>query len=398
MSKFINTEYKDTINSIVDGFKERLKNPYYVYNDKKATIVTYYNRNVTKSTLDEGAFIEYSALGGNSPIRYNKITDAYLYGIDRISIDLDNGDYGAEANDIEGEAIVLPNTFIPYAGDYFSIPYANKNILFKIIGVTPDTLDNGANIYKLQYKLDRTDYEEERINKQVVKNFKMIINNVGTNFKAVIEANDYEFIEELQEITNTLKQYYKSLFFKNKVQTFVFSIGDDNFYDPYMIEFLMKHRILQGEEYTFVEHQTVPSATFPIEYDKTFFKALEICSTKGYSNRSVKGVYINDPNSLLSTRYEDYFELTYTLDNMIGYPITTVDDEVLYNINNNIKYDESDSKAAYNILVMYFNKQPFDGNVLDYIEKIEYQPSKELFYLIPIVIFILENYITNVLK
>ena len=398
MSKFINTEYKDTLNSIVDGFKEILKNPYYLYTDKKATIVTYYNRNVTRSTLDEGSFIEYSALGGNSPARYNKITDAYLYGIDRISIDLENDDYGAEASSIEGEAIVLPNTFIPYAGDYFSIPYANKNILFKVIGITPDTLDNGANIYKLQYKLDQTDYEEERIGKQVVKHFKMIVNNVGTNFKAVIEANDYEFIEELQDITNTLKEYYKSLFFKDKIQTFVFSINDDNFYDPYMIEFIMRHKILHGEKYTYVEHQTKPSLMFPIEYDKTFFKALELGSTKGFVNASVKGVYINDPNSLLSTRYEDYFELTYATNNLVGYPISIIDDEVLYNINNNIKYDKNSDKLAYNILIMYFNNEPFDTSILDYIENIEYQASRGLFYLRPAVIFILENYITKVLK
>ena len=71
-------------------------------------------------------------------------------------------------------------------------------------------------------------------------------------------------------------------------------INDDNFYDPFMIEFIMRFKLLQGEEYTYVEHQTMVSKLFPIDYDKTFFKALEIGSTKGYVNKSVKGVYMNE--------------------------------------------------------------------------------------------------------
>ena len=37
------------------GLRKRLENPYYIFTDKKATIVTYYNQNTSKSTLDEGS-------------------------------------------------------------------------------------------------------------------------------------------------------------------------------------------------------------------------------------------------------------------------------------------------------------------------------------------------------
>ena len=53
MSKFINTDQKITIDSLVDGLKEKFNNPYYLFTDKKATTVEYYNQSTTKSTVDE---------------------------------------------------------------------------------------------------------------------------------------------------------------------------------------------------------------------------------------------------------------------------------------------------------------------------------------------------------
>ena len=86
----------------------------------------FYNINTTKTTLDESTRGNYSELGPNSPIRYNRIKDAILYGITRMDIDLDITDFGLEGTDISGEAYVLPNTFIPYPGDFFTINQLNK--------------------------------------------------------------------------------------------------------------------------------------------------------------------------------------------------------------------------------------------------------------------------------
>ena len=96
--------------SLVESYKDRLKNPYYTQTDKKATIVTYYNINKAKSTLDEGLKIEYSRLGKDSPLRFNRIHNFFIYGLERISTQLESGDFGIVASDIEGEAIILPNT------------------------------------------------------------------------------------------------------------------------------------------------------------------------------------------------------------------------------------------------------------------------------------------------
>ena len=90
MGKFVTTNYSETINSVTETVKTFLNNPYYLFTDKKPTMVTYYNLNCEKSTLDEAARINYSDLGPNCPLRYNRITDFVVYGIDRIALSLEN--------------------------------------------------------------------------------------------------------------------------------------------------------------------------------------------------------------------------------------------------------------------------------------------------------------------
>ena len=135
----------------------------------------------------------------------------FLYGGERLIAELENGDYGLETNTIEGELVVLPNTIIPYANDYFSINHTNKDYLFKVLSVTTDTLESGANFWKIQYKLDR--HTSADINKQIAEEYTMILNNIGTNFNAIIRSNDYDFIEQLDSIILDLKKYYKALFY-----------------------------------------------------------------------------------------------------------------------------------------------------------------------------------------
>ena len=81
MGSFTNTKrYEDTIVSLSDGLKDRLKNPYYAFTDKKPIIVDYYNRNIHESTLDEATRLQEELIGRKSPARYNLIKNASIFG------------------------------------------------------------------------------------------------------------------------------------------------------------------------------------------------------------------------------------------------------------------------------------------------------------------------------
>ncbi len=90
----INVSHSEVTQNLTDFQLDLLKNPYALYTDKKAILVTYYNLNTTRSTLDDALKIPYSNLGKNSPLRFNKIEDFYIYGIDRISTNISNNEFG----------------------------------------------------------------------------------------------------------------------------------------------------------------------------------------------------------------------------------------------------------------------------------------------------------------
>ena len=80
MGKFINTSYTTAVNDVSNTVKTLLNNPYYMWTDKKPTLVTYYPINMERSTLDQAARIPYADVGEHSPIRYDRIKNFVIYG------------------------------------------------------------------------------------------------------------------------------------------------------------------------------------------------------------------------------------------------------------------------------------------------------------------------------
>ena len=398
MSKFINTDQKVVIDSLVNGLQDKLKNPYYVFTDKKGTNVDYYNQNTTKSTLDEAFQQPYNLIGDDSPLKFNLIKDAFIYGISKIEISRQISEYGLEAEPIEGEAIVLPNTFVPIPNDYFRINYLDikEDVLFKVIAVDIDTIDNGANIYKIQYKLDRC--EDTDIDKQVVNTYKMILNNVGTNFNSVIKSTDYDLIKSIDDLLVSLKNYYRTIFYSKKVQTFIFGFNNNLFYDPYMIEFLKRNKLLEGSgEYVYVEHATVVPTTFVLDYDKSFFRSVELLDTDKINDRlqSVAAAIEDDINSLMYVRTDAYFMIDYNLPEITGFTtiIHNFPMDLITNIKSNTHYSDDSENSIWNIVIDYFNNTDFSSETIDNLEHIEYRSTMNMFYSIPIIIYVLEKYI-----
>lgn len=397
-SKFINTKHKMILNSLVEGFKEQLKNPYYIHMDSKPNVTCYYNQNTNLSTLDEGSKLQYSPLGKNSPTKYNMINDLYIYGLDRIITDMENGEWGLESNSIEGEAIILPNTIVPIPNDYFTINCIDKKLLFKVTSVTSDTIENGANFYKIDYKLDQL--TDEAILKQVSTEYNMILNNVGTQYKSIIRSNDYNFIDKVGDMLDRLRVYYKDLFYSSRVQTFILIHNDTYFYDPYLIEFIKRNDIVNtGDEYLFVTHQTKLQNTFSIDYDKTFFRYTEMPDRNTAPYIYSQGKYIDDAFSIFECRKELYYKIEYTLEHIDNgrYTLNNFDARLLINIKDNIKYT-SKHELYKNIIIKYFNSEEIDANDISSIEYMQFSADIEFFYNIPIVIFIIENIIQKLLK
>ena len=275
MGKILETTYHDSVEKVTQFHSALLANPFYSLSDKKPTIVTYYNINKEATTLDPGSKLSYDNIGKNSPIRYNKIDDFMLYGFTRIELNTENDEFGLEADKVSGECYILPNTIKPTEGDYFEVDHITDSTwLFIVTDIQQDTLENGSNVYKITYKLEYVDHD--RLLSQVVGSYRMIEKREGTNIAKVVENTKYERAKIMDEIAVKLKTTFNELFYNPYVQTFIYmDITDWRIYDEFMIEFLIRNKILDNgnDSYIHVMHQLQPHQTFSIDYENTLYRA-----------------------------------------------------------------------------------------------------------------------------
>ena len=388
MGKFINTARRDTVDSLVSGIKHRLDSPFYIFNDKHPTVVTFYNVNTTKSTLDEGSKQIADVMGEyDAPLRYNKIEGVFIYGLERVQAELEVGDFGLESNEIEGECILPPNSFKPMVDSYFTIDHITRGTYwFRIVKVTTDTLENGSNFWKLEYTLDDTGDREFKVE----KTFRFIADNVGSNYKAVIEDKEYDFIERMEEVNNTLRDTYMSLFFADQLQTFVYYYQDANFYDPETIEFMIRNKVMDGTDYVFVDQAISLPDTFSIQYQNSLYRYVERVK-KDYVFKRYYGLMNTDPLSLLATRLEEYYIVTPDPHlKLVAEPLTTFSNEFTAAILKN--QQQTGELEFYNIIANYFNDQkPITAKMIDSLEHITFMNNAELYHALPVIIYILDK-------
>ena len=398
--KFVNTTHKQTVDSLINSMKDIMNNPYYKWQNKTPTIVTYYSRNIEKSTLDEGTKMEQMPYGINSPIKYNKIKDFYMYGIEQVQIQVENGEFGAQASPVTGEAVILPNTIIPTGGDYFIIDYLKDDIVFVVTGVSHDTLENGSNIYKITYELDNIEKKDLDIN--IADSYQMIFHNNGTRFDTIIRSEKYNLIQKLDTVRSYLKEHFVSIFYSDRIQSFSYIFNDCRFYDPYMIEFLMKNDILSDtEDYIFINHQIQMPSTFAIDYSKSIFSCFENEDFNNINRYKYKAVgrAISSKTNIFSTRQEQYWKVDFKFSKIEEEVFTAIPcfktDFIMAIMDHKLLTGED---AVYNIILKYVQGIDIDESDIEDLECIEYCNIITLFYALPIIIYCLDRIIIHVMK
>lgn len=399
--KFTSTNYTKTIDNLVDATKSKLiNNPYYIFADQKPTKVDYYAQNVEKSTLDEASGLYGAHVGKDSPFKFNKIKDFYLYGIEKITTDYDVGDYGTEAASITGDCIILPNSIMPRPGDFFYISYLKQPMLFKVNAVTPDTLDNGSNFYKIEYSLELTNTIDS-IENQVVSNYSFIVGNVGTDYKCVLESNSIQLIEFLETLIEELITSFENIFFDSRLQTFVYNHDGWHMYDPYLIEFFIRNKVLNyGDKFVFVSHAAEVGKTFGMDYNKTFFRCLEQPSKFNVEcSTTATAALITDINSLFVTKMTEYYQVRYNDSTPFMTRFITIPMEVLEQIESGEYFAKGHRYESYNLWIAYFKHDIsyITEDILDAIKSADALDNKDCFYSLAINIFILEKYIENMM-
>ena len=410
----INVSHSKMTQSVIDLQADLLKNPFYLFNDRKGTPVDYYNIDNYQTTLDNGLKITYDNYEDESSLRFSLIHDFYIYGVERVALSLENGEFGVSSSEITGEAVILPDTITPYPGDRFVINMVEQKFLFIVTSVNLDTFDNKSNYWKIEYILDHI--SKTPSDALVVKEYNFVSGNIGTQFSPVLLTSKWNICKILDDTAVALKKLFKGLYFNEKVQTYTFvylyrvcqnSMNSDFFYDPYMIEFCIKHKILanMGEKYDFIDHKTNLRPEFGIKYTRSIWKVIERRDKKELPacKHSSAALYIEDPGTIFGSRYEDYFELTYSdpdpVAELFAPSIDIIDQQVIGHILENQLFDPDSKFGKYNLLVKYFNFHN-DITIEDIIplERImETENNMENYFLLPMIIYVIEFYIKNMM-
>ena len=411
-SSIINNLLNSKINRITD-------NPFTYFNGMNVTEVTFYNINKQYTTLDESLDNTFNFIGPASGLRFDKINGVLLYGLERMGLDIDLTEWGPEANPLEGDCYLPPNTFDPYQESYFTINYITQNtgklFFFRVTGVNTDTFTNGNNYWKISYKLECVD---EDINPQVINEYQFLASNIGYG-GVLVDSDAYATQQVIYSVIAELKKFYCEMFFQNSTQTFVFKYGNwgSFFYDPYLIEFLIRNGIFATNDYNYIHvcQPADPPVYMQMDYAHTFFKLIEdpintkVCFYEGY------GLMVVDPMSLLSVRMEPYYMITFRdeygtmLNSKILEPIELFDGELLQLIPGYRDLNPEScpcgckelldkitpERQYYKIIYSYLTSGTISYNDIISLSKICFVPCKELYYTIPIIIYILERYASN---
>ena len=107
---------------------------------------------------------------------------------------------------------------------------------------------------------------------------------------------------------------------------------------------------------------------------------------------------IDDISTIFSTRYEDYFELLYdetdSVTDIYNPPIFILDQQVVGFITNKQLFDQTSKYAKYNIMVKYFNDMEIGvEDIIPFEDIIETDNTKENYFYLPMLIFILDKYV-----
>ena len=263
-------------NSIL--LQKRINNQYSTFLETKPSFATYYHINSTQSTVDRGLQTTASVLGSNSSIRYNKIRNFPVYLSETIDNSLNDEEQGLDLS-YSSNCMILPHTIHPLPDDFFLLDYTERKFLFRITHVNYDTVKSNS-FFRCEFSLHSMHESDVRLlESQVVKGYNCIFDNIGTIDRSLIADDEFELIQNIQDIRFRLRKEYLEKF-RNRNYNALMYMRDtfNNIYDAYLNVFCNKNKVFEIDTYNTSETYLLYEEKrdfFKVEYENTFFDRLE---------------------------------------------------------------------------------------------------------------------------
>lgn len=272
----------NAVNNNAFIYEDRIKSPSARLLDVTQTYTTYYHINNNETTTDSG-FVDVSEIIGNrSPIRFNKIENFPIYGLDQIVIQLQEDDAGLDGS-YEGDATILPGTVKPVQNDFFIIPILKDSYVFRVTDIQYDNI-MPDNFYKISFKLEYIDPNYIKLlNDQSVEDFVCVLDNYGTDSNCIIEKSCFTKIKEIQKMYQEITEFYKAMFYNERHNVFLCSNENGRFlYDPLQVEFINKHKLFNDKNdlECLILTDEMEDPKRKLKYAKSMYKLFELQDLK----------------------------------------------------------------------------------------------------------------------
>ena len=381
-------------------YEERIKSPASRFIESTPVFTTYYHINVDQTTVDEGFLDVASIIGHRSPIRFNKIEDFPIYGLDQIVLQLQEEDQGLDVS-FESEATILPNTIKPVQNDFFIIPTLKDYYIFRVTDIQYDNI-MPDNFYKINYKLEYIDSVKlEEIEKQVILENVCILENIGTETNCIIQKSIYKKIQDVEKMYREITEFYKVMFYNDRHNVFLGELENGRFlYDPLQTEFINKNRLFNEknnlETLILTEEYDDPKRKY--KYAKSVYKFIELQDMKLLSNF----VYAKRPGTTIheSSFYRWYDKKVDVLDIpqfITDESLRIFSDEFVLAIRDNIEM-KSDYANSIQKFVRSEKITIEDIPLTLDTELIYLNNSLEVFFFTPIILYIIKTIIKKEMK
>jgi hypothetical protein len=388
MGKFV--EEKAVIENYLDSYVSQTHD-FSKYIEGSPTFVTYYSKDVLASTEDIHLQGVMDTIGAESPLKYNRIENFPIYGIEAMTPTVEFGESGLDTS-VQGGAVVLPNTIKPLPNDYFLVGDQGEGKLFRVNDVETDNAGTRV-IYRISYNLssDKTDILEER---QVTDTYKVVYENIGKNAKSVILETDFLFLEQADEAYDKLWKFYQKFFYNEDFNAFLYQ---DRIYDNMLARFISDHSLFVKTR-TFLRNIMVEPLLDEtqdefFQYDSTIFYALEemeVDSLEEFNYRSEKIGSAKSALSLFRNKYE------------VGKLIRTEDPgqfpifgSSLVDI---ISGKEKPPSELLGFVADYLNGTLEKEQLINHVENARIRVSLENYILVPCILFMIKEIVRRILN
>lgn len=258
-------------------YEQRLNSPTSRFLDKTPTFVTYYHINHNETTVDGGYKDVEEFIGKDSPIKFQKIKNFPIYGIEQIVLSLQDSEQGLDSS-FEDDAFILPNTLKPLQNDFFVIPYLKDSFVFRVTEIQYDNI-RPDNFYKIQYRLEYLcDDKVEGLENQVHESFECILGNIGTELNCFIDSETYDISSKVSALLYDMVNTYKSIFYNERYNCFLgYLPTGKKLYDPLQTVFFNKHNLLNNKNdlKTIVLTEGFADRFRKLKYEKSIYRMFE---------------------------------------------------------------------------------------------------------------------------